>query len=114
MEDDSILDSQLTASSEYNPNHGPHLARLDAVAGAGIGGWAALTLDSNQWIQVDFDGTLKTVSGIITQGRQDYAQWVTEYRVQYSNDGVNWKYVKDEDNLDAVSVNKALQMGLHC
>ena len=98
----------------YGSNHGPERARLNGVKSGNLkGAWsaAANSSDEQQWIRVDFDRALKTVSGIITQGRQDYAQWATEFMVQYSSDGVNWLYVKDGDGLDAVSVDETLQTG---
>ncbi|GFW41611.1 hemocytin [Trichonephila clavipes] len=37
------------------------------------------------------------VTGIITKGREDVPQWVTAYTLSYSNDGIIWNNVKDED-----------------
>ena len=108
MADDSILDSQITASSTWNGDLLPENGRLDfESAGNMQGAWVAgmgANQDINQWIQVDFDGTLTTITGVIIQGRENANQWVTKYKVQYSNDGTNWQYVKDVNNLDAVSV----------
>jgi len=64
-------------------------------------------LDSNYaWISENNVGTdqyvemdlyeLKTISGIVTQGRFDSDQWVTVYRVQYSTDGITWSWVDDQ------------------
>ena len=114
IEDGSILDSQLTASSVYDSNHGPERARLNGVKSGNLkGAWSAASdsLDEQQWIRVDFNGASKTVSGILIQGRQDGAQWVTEYMVQYRRDGAKWVYVKDGDGLDAVSVDETLHTG---
>ena len=38
------------------------------------------------------------MSGIATQRRDtlDYEHWVTKYNVQYSNDGVNFQYYKEQ------------------
>ena len=87
MENRKIQDFQITASSEWNANHGPTNGRLNFKAGGGrTGAWSAKTNDANQWFQVDF--RKKTiVSEIYIQGRQDYNQWVTSYTVSYSNDG---------------------------
>ena len=30
------------------------------------------------------------VTKVLTQGRQDYAQWVTQFKVSYSVDGTNF------------------------
>ena len=35
------------------------------------------------------------VTGVMTQGRADGAEWVTSYLVSYSLDGLNWLYVTD-------------------
>ena len=34
------------------------------------------------------------ISGIDTQGRADHDQWVTRYKVQYSENGSSWNFVK--------------------
>ena len=86
-----VLDSQITASSQWDPNHGPSNARLNFKAGGGkTGAWSARYNDMNQWLKVDF-GQLVTVTGIKTQGRQDCCnQWVTSYTVSYSQDNNNF------------------------
>lgn len=57
------------------------------MAGGGRrGAWSAKANDKGQWIQVNLRKAMKvTKTGM--QGRQDYAQWVTKYRVAYSTDG---------------------------
>lgn len=90
MESKYILDSQITASSEWNSNHGPSNARLNFQAGGGrTGAWSSKTNDVNQWLQVDL-GQKTRVTGIRTQGRSDFDQWVTSFTVSYSDDGVNF------------------------
>ena len=103
MEDGTITDDQIRASSQYTSGHGPNNGRLDFTGGNGrVGAWCALFQDLNQWIQVDLR-TLKTVSGIVIQGRSDWGtQWVTKYKVQYGNDGMHWQTVKDANGEDAV------------
>ena len=98
MKDGTIQDSQITSSSDYNDAHSAINARLDRPHGNGrTGAWSAKTNDINQWIQVDFDDEMKLVSGIVMQGRTDYEQWVKKYKVQYSNDGITWQFVKDNN-----------------
>ena len=46
----TIPDSSLTASSEYDVQHGASRGRLNVVEG--VGGWSAGTNDTDQWIQV--------------------------------------------------------------
>ena len=49
------------------------------------------------WIQVDFLSD-KQVTGVVTQGRHNVAQWVTEYKVEYVEDGSDrFKAVLDEN-----------------
>ena len=93
MEDGTILDSQLTASSIWNLNYPPYTARLYH----GVS-WYASQQSQNvfQWIQADFGGTVRYVSGLITQpGPSGY---VTSYNIEYSTDDIVLQFVKDDDN----------------
>ena len=107
MEDGKIADSQISASSEYNENHGAANARLNRQAHMNRkGGWCANQKDNNlnmsdQWIQVMF-AKPTWVTGVLIQGRQDYPQWVKKYKVEYSNYMENWKFVQNNDNQDAI------------
>ena len=53
------------------------------------GAWCALTCDSKQWIQVDLQ-RLHLITGVVLQGREDAAQWVTAYRLFGSITGTDW------------------------
>ena len=87
MENGQILDSQITASSQYDVNHGPTNARLNFKAHGGrSGAWSSRRNDVNQWLQIDFNYPA-TIDEILTQGRQSTNQWVKTYTVSYSNDG---------------------------
>ena len=61
---------------------------MNRLAGYGggdtIGAWqpAGEYLDDNQYIGVNLGG-LKTISGIVLQGREDHSVWVTEFKVAY-------------------------------
>lgn len=89
MENGLIADGQITASSYLSGSHEPFLARLHLkpVPLGRIGAWASLYNDLNQWLQVDV-GRQDNVSRIATQGREDISQWVTKYKLQFSEDGV--------------------------
>ena len=94
MENREISDAQISASSQLHDNNGPHRARLNRRRfGNKRGAWNALNNDIYQWLQVDL-GTYTTVTRIATQGRSDMKQWVTKYRLQYSEDGVNFHFYK--------------------
>ena len=103
MEDGRITDSQITASSEQDTlvkDHGPTNARLNRLPeGNTTGSWSAKSIDTNQWIQADLR-VLTRVTGVMIQGRAEevQSQWVTKFKVQYSDDGVIWKYVRTVDN----------------
>ncbi|XP_035690772.1 lactadherin-like [Branchiostoma floridae] len=103
VESGAIPDAQMTASSEYNDQHGPRRGRLyTAVDGGGIGGWCAKTNDGNQWLQIDL-GKLAEVWGVVTQGRfRDYVEWVTTYKLHFSTDGDTWRPYTDRAGREKV------------
>ncbi|RMX52480.1 hypothetical protein pdam_00013778 [Pocillopora damicornis] len=87
MEDKSILDSAITASSEWDINHGANNARIYHMAGGSRkGAWSARRSDKEPWIQINL-GKIVEVTKVGSQGRQEAAQWVTKYKVSYSTDG---------------------------
>ena len=92
MQNRVIPDSKITASSQWDPNHGPSNARLNFKAGGGkTGAWSARCNDMNQWLKVDF-GQPVTVTQIQTQGREDCCnQFVTQYTVSYSQDNKHYQ-----------------------
>ena len=62
------------------------------MAGGGrTGAWTAKKNDEKQWIQVNL-GKIVEVTEIGIQGRQDYAQWVTKYKLSYSTDGHHFTF----------------------
>ena len=94
MENGAISDAQISASSQLHDNNGPHRARLNMRKfRKKKGAWSSLKTDICQWLQVDL-GKYTTVTRIATQGRSDMRQWVTKYRLQYSEDGVNFHFYK--------------------
>ena len=93
MENGMIFDRQITASSQLDACHAANQGRLNFKATANkAGSWSAGSNDSNQWLQVDLGSQYTKVTRVATQGRIDAAQWVTKYKLQYSNDGVNFHY----------------------
>ncbi|KAK3736747.1 hypothetical protein QZH41_006495 [Actinostola sp. cb2023] len=95
MEDGTIKDSQISASSyvhsSKNTLHAPKNGRLNKKNDAkAIGGWAAGKPMIGEHIQVDL-GSVKVIAKVTTQGRYDCCvQYVTKYSLSYSNDGDNW------------------------
>ena len=89
MESGAILDSQISASSEWSSDNAAQQARLNFQQGGGKeGSWSSLVNDDNQWLQVDLKNTTR-VTRIATQGRNGCicSQWVTKYKIQYRNNG---------------------------
>ena len=109
MESGAILDSQISASSEWASNHAAQQARLHFAKTVHItGAWSARSNNLNQWLQVDLLNTTR-VSGVATQGRNGCLcdQWVTKYKLQYSEDGQTFKfYRRSGDKSDTVGTNK--------
>ena len=95
MDSGAISDAQITASSQWASSHAAVQARLHfEKAGNKQGGWSSRRNDVNQWLQVDL-GSYTTVTRVATQGRNGYGQWVTQYRLQYSDDGVTFQFFKE-------------------
>ena len=97
MENGGISDGQVSASSQLDSNHAVTQGRLHLKATAGkAGSWSARSNDATQWLQIDLESRRFEVTRVATQGRNDYPQWVTKYKMQYSNYGVNFQYYRDQ------------------
>ena len=93
MESGAISDAQISASSQWDANHAAKQGRLHFRAVPGkVGSWCAGANDVNQWLQIDLGNQHTKVTRLATQGRNGYSQWVTKYKLQYSDDGVNFHY----------------------
>lgn len=78
MEDYGIPNEQVRASSEWNSNHAAIQGRLHYKPPSGKqGAWSAKENDKNQWLQIDLGSVFTRVTGVATQGRYNYNQWVT-------------------------------------
>ena len=96
MESGDISDDQITASSFYSGQGG-----LEAWKGRLSNGdyWAtASDKPRDPWIQVDLLRST-VVIGIITQGsaHDEYAEWVTDLRVQYADSEDTLIYILEND-----------------
>nr|XP_058961605.1 lactadherin-like [Pocillopora verrucosa] len=89
MENGNIHNDQLSASSQFFA-HGVTRGRLNLLSSPGA--WVCRTVDRYQWLQVDLRSQDISVTGLATQGRNDWNQWVIQYNVQYSYDGDDFKY----------------------
>ncbi len=109
METGEITDGQISASSQYDDfNHAATKGRLRLKAGAeSTGSWVVASGDTNvdQWLQIDLISPNPKVTGVATQGRDAADQWVTKYKQQYSNNGVDFFYYREQgQNVDKVSI----------
>ncbi|KAJ8289867.1 hypothetical protein GJAV_G00006220 [Gymnothorax javanicus] len=109
MEDGSIPDSAITASSAWSDSTEAKHGRLSI--GAGDGAWCpkgSVFPHANEYLQVDL-GALHFVSLVGTQGRhadgagQEFAR---TYRLKYSRDGRQWHTWRDRWGQEVVSGNK--------
>ena len=97
MENGTIQDSDITASSAFNGNTGPEKARLHMKEKMNNGyyraGWAANTSDDRQWIEINLKKVMN-ITKIATQGGYYYSsyygryrhRWVTSYSLSYRVD----------------------------
>ena len=93
VESGQISDGQISASSSYDPTCAAVKGRLRSEGSVNASAWCAATQDANQWLQVDVGSYYTRITRVSTQGRYgDHSQWVTEYKLQYSLDGINFPY----------------------
>ena len=97
VESGAISDGQMSASSQLDENYAASQGRLyvEAVSGKS-GSWSAKVSNVSQWLQVDLGNPHTKVTALATQGRNNYPQWVTKYKVQYSGDGDNFQHFMEE------------------
>ena len=98
MESGEISVEQISASSESSANHIASYGRLHFEASSGIAGsWSPAQSNTSQWLQVNLGGRCIKVTGVATQGRNDDSEWVTKYKLQYSNNGANFEYYREQE-----------------
>ncbi|XP_061632863.1 epithelial discoidin domain-containing receptor 1 isoform X2 [Phyllopteryx taeniolatus] len=109
MEDGSIQDSDITASSAWSDSTEAKHARLST--GEGDGAWCpkgAVFPDGSEYLQVDLR-KLHFLALVGTQGRHADGhgqEFVRSYRLRYSRDGVKWITWKDRWGQEVVSGNE--------
>lgn len=95
MESGAILDSQISASTEFSHEYLASYGRLnyrDRWA------WSSRTNDPDQWLQVDVNSQHISVVRMATQGNLPYLEqeYVTKYQLQYGNDGQVFYYYREQ------------------
>ncbi|XP_059136413.1 contactin-associated protein like 5-1-like isoform X3 [Peromyscus eremicus] len=64
----------------------------------GTGGWSPADSSAQQWLQMDL-GSRVEITAVATQGRYGSSDWVTSYRLMFSDTGHNWQQYKQEDSI---------------
>ncbi len=108
VQSSEIPDSALTASSEKGP-YKAFKGRLDNSDEACS--WTAEFNSRDQWLQVDLTEE-RLVIGVVTQGHCGLADagedtqfgCVKKFLVQVSNDGADFEYITDEEDIPEVSI----------
>ena len=97
MENGLISDEQITASSELDKDHAAAQGRLRYhPTSSSARSWVVLTTDASQWLQVNLESLNTIVTRVATQRREDNDEWVTNYILQYGDDGVIFQYYREE------------------
>lgn len=94
----SIPDDKISASSIYNLLHTAVRSRIFAEKEGNMsGGWCPSESNDPQepeepnkgeeWLQYDL-GSPQVIYGVVTRGRADHPQWVTDYKLSYATEAV--------------------------
>lgn len=97
LESGKVPDSDITVSSEWDPNWSKLNARLNGPLA-----WAPAENDKDPWLQIEFNSTF-VITAIMTQGMDNLKKWVTSYTVSSRMDGASWTDYQDI-NTNAVKV----------
>ncbi|XP_078660072.1 uncharacterized protein LOC144904802 [Branchiostoma floridae x Branchiostoma belcheri] len=103
MEDRSIPDGQLSASTELDPQHAAKYGRL-GMSDASITGaaWCPTSTDRSPWIEVDMGLPGFRVSGVVTQGARTN-KWVSSYKLAFRDTASDdWVDYTDIDHRNGV------------
>uniref|UniRef100_A0A8C4WXJ5 Discoidin domain receptor tyrosine kinase 1 n=1 Tax=Eptatretus burgeri TaxID=7764 RepID=A0A8C4WXJ5_EPTBU len=108
MQDGSIPDISITASSQWYPSTAPWYARLETDRGDGA--WCSAGLlrpGDKEFLQVSL-GSLHLVTALATQGRfangrgQEFAH---QYRLHYTRNGQRWMPWRDHNDNQVIKGN---------
>ena len=88
MENNTVPDIHLSASSNTDANHTAKEGRL-----YNSNAWCAEGNGTEEYFQIDL-GSIVTITGLATQGEPRGTSWVKTYNVRYSNNGKEWRTVQ--------------------
>ena len=101
MEDESIADHQINASSYYSDNgnkYEPWRGRLNNNNGY----WSPFNTDDSPWIQVVFSSAV-VITAVQTQGAGSAKEYVEKMMI-YTGDSKNTPSLITNENLEVVSL----------
>lgn len=95
-----VPNKAFSASSSYDVDHEPWLARLYSKEGEGA--WCARENDGVQYLQVDL-GQTYIITGVATQGKYEISEWalrfrawVTTFGLSFADEQMTWiNYIED-------------------
>ena len=99
MENMKIDNAQVTSSSVFGL-HKPYYGRLNLLSFHGDpsrSAWCASAKDKDPYLQLAFGQDI-TLSGVAIQGLSLFDNFVTSFRLCFSNDGDNFECVKEDGN----------------
>ena len=92
----------MSASSQLDANHAAIKGRLNSQATSSKAeSWSAFISNADQWLQVDMGNMFITVTRISTQGGNTRSEWVTNYTLGYSDDGIYFQFYKEQKQNEA-------------
>ena len=110
----TVTDAQLTQSSSMSIYTDASQSRLHARHDRlHSGAWVARLNDDQQWVEISFPRPM-TVGGVVTQGRDSTPQWVTQYHLLYSMDGVVYHYYQENSDVPKVNIRGRVRCWVFC
>lgn len=101
-----VPNKAFSASSSYDVDHEPWLARLYSKEGEGA--WCARENDGVQYLQVDL-GQTYIITGVATQGKYEISEWalrfrawVTTFSLSFADEQMTWIYYIEDGNTPKV------------
>ncbi|CAK9304633.1 unnamed protein product, partial [Gordionus sp. m RMFG-2023] len=96
LESGKISNNAITASTSLSSIKLPHHARLNKDTA-----WTSSNTDINQYLQIDLEST-KQITSIVTQGRPNTLEFVSEFLITYSENNKEWIHYKDQNGIPKV------------
>ena len=99
MESGLILESQLSASSQYNRNSKADNGRLNfQKTSTEYGGWKATDWDIEPWFMVDFLSSVKLTKIILAKPDDESDTFVELFEIDYGENGITFQSFIDAKN----------------